>query len=100
MATTHAAAATGPAAAPIQRVRIMRPVMPAAGAERSFEAGLFLLADIGRKGLAGLDHSDLLQRAAMLVAVAQRAHLDHDAVTRLHRGPRPSSGTHQIARDG
>src|SRR5882762_8634103 len=66
----------------------------------SLKAGHFLRAQIGREGLSGRRHRDLLQGAAVLVGVAQRAHLDHHLVAGLDRVARPSAGPHQVARAG
>src|ERR1700719_2953240 len=50
---------------------------------RSLEPGLFLIADVRRKDLPGLEQRELLQGSALFFAVTQRGHLHLHAVARL-----------------
>src|SRR6266545_1241433 len=66
----------------------------------SFEAGLFLLADVRREHFAGFAHREALQRPALLFAVAQRAEHHLHEVPGLHGIPSPSAGANEIAGAG
>src|ERR1700736_2011862 len=69
--------------------------------ERSlFEAGLFLVADVGGERFAGRKHLKLSHQTALLVGVTQRIEHDLDLIARLDHVAAPPADPHQISGAG